>query len=163
MVFGWMNVMGIPLHQMSITGLIVALGILIDNAIVMVDEVTSHLRNNVKPIDAIKNSIKHLAIPLLSSTITTVLAFLPIALLPGPTGEFVGTIAISVILAISSSLFLALAVMPTLTAKLYKFVGVANKNSVMANGNLSGGGSLIHKSWWQTGNHAFFPCRHYRG
>ena len=123
MVFGWMNVMGIPLHQMSITGLIVALGILIDNAIVMVDEVTNHLRNNVKPIKAIKNSTKNLAVPLLSSTITTVLAFLPIALLPGPTGEFVGTIAISVILAVCSSLFLALTVMPTLAAKLYRSVG----------------------------------------
>ncbi len=120
MVFGWMNVMGIPLHQMSITGLIVALGILIDNGIVMVDEVTNHLKNNLKPAKAIKNSIGHLGIPLLSSTITTVLAFLPIALLPGATGEFVGTIAISVILAVSSSLFLALAIMPTLAAKLYK-------------------------------------------
>ncbi|MEO1466571.1 MAG: efflux RND transporter permease subunit, partial [Cyanobacteria bacterium J06633_1] len=120
MVFGWMNVMGIPLHQMSITGLIVALGILIDNGIVMVDEVTNQLKNEVKPINAVKNSVKHLAVPLLSSTITTVLAFLPIALLPGPTGEFVGTIAISVILAVSSSLFLALAIMPTLAAKLYR-------------------------------------------
>ncbi|MEL7009429.1 MAG: efflux RND transporter permease subunit [Cyanobacteria bacterium J06588_4] len=120
MVFGWMNVMGIPLHQMSITGLIVALGILIDNGIVMVDEVTNQLNNGGKPINAVKNSVKHLAVPLLSSTITTVLAFLPIALLPGPTGEFVGTIAISVILAVSSSLFLALAIMPTLAAKLYR-------------------------------------------
>ncbi|MEO0925720.1 MAG: efflux RND transporter permease subunit [Cyanobacteria bacterium J06643_13] len=120
MVFGWMNVMGIPLHQMSITGLIVALGILIDNGIVMVDEVTNQLKNGGKPINAVKNSVKHLAVPLLSSTITTVLAFLPIALLPGPTGEFVGTIAISVILAVSSSLFLALAIMPTLAAKLYR-------------------------------------------
>ncbi|MEO0847405.1 MAG: efflux RND transporter permease subunit [Cyanobacteria bacterium J06648_1] len=122
MVFGWMNVMGIPLHQMSITGLIVALGILIDNGIVMVDEVTNQLNNGGKPINAVKNSVKHLAVPLLSSTITTVLAFLPIALLPGPTGEFVGTIAISVILAVSSSLFLALAIMPTLAAKLYRLI-----------------------------------------
>ncbi|MEL6500600.1 MAG: efflux RND transporter permease subunit [Cyanobacteria bacterium J06623_1] len=120
MVFGWMNVMGIPLHQMSITGLIVALGILIDNGIVMVDEVTNQLKNGAKPVNAVTNSVKHLAVPLLSSTITTVLAFLPIALLPGPTGEFVGTIAISVILAVSSSLFLALAIMPTLAAKLYR-------------------------------------------
>ena len=120
MVFGWMNVTNIPLHQMSITGLIVALGILIDNGIVMVDEVTNHLKNNLKPIKVIKNSTSNLAVPLLSSTITTVLAFLPIALLPGATGEFVGTIAISVILAVCSSLFLALAVMPTLAAKLYR-------------------------------------------
>ena len=134
MVFGWMNVMGIQLHQMSITGLIVALGILIDNGIVMVDEVTNHLRKNIKPIDAIKNSVNNLGVPLLSSTITTVLAFLPIALLPGPTGEFVGTIAISVILAISSSLFLALAVMPTLAAKLYRSPKTPQR-----------------QTWWQTG------------
>ena len=118
MVFGWMKLMGIPLHQMSIKGLIVTLGILIDNEIVMVDEVTNHLKNDFKPIDAITNNVNHLAVPLLSSTITTVLAFLPIALLPGSTGEFIGTIALSVILAVSSSLFLALAIMPTLTANI---------------------------------------------
>ncbi|MBE9046416.1 efflux RND transporter permease subunit [Pleurocapsales cyanobacterium LEGE 10410] len=151
MVFGWMNVMGIPLHQMSITGLIVALGILIDNAIVMVDEVTSHLRSGVKRIDAIRNSVKHLAVPLLSSTITTVLAFLPIALLPGPTGEFVGTIALSVILAVSSSLFLALAVMPTLTVKLAR----TNKSVKMYHN------TSLRGSWWQTGISIPFLTRWY--
>ncbi|MEM8832860.1 MAG: efflux RND transporter permease subunit, partial [Cyanobacteria bacterium P01_G01_bin.19] len=134
MVFGWMNVMNIPLHQMSITGLIVALGILIDNGIVMVDEVANQIKNRIKPQDAIKNSVNHLAIPLLSSTITTVLAFLPIALLPGATGEFVGTIAVSVILAVSSSLFLALAIMPTLAAKLIRI------NDTFA-----------RRNWWQAG------------
>ena len=152
MVFGWMNVMGIPLHQMSITGLIVALGILIDNAIVMVDEVSDRLRSNFTPLKAIQSSINHLAVPLLSSTITTVLAFLPIALLPGPTGEFVGTIAISVILAVSSSLFLALAVMPTLTAKLYKSNG-----SVETYHDTS-----LRESWWQTGISIPILTRWYR-
>ncbi|MCC0175867.1 efflux RND transporter permease subunit [Waterburya agarophytonicola K14] len=133
MVFGWMNVMSIPLHQMSITGLIVALGILIDNAIVMVDEVNERLRRGLKPIGAIKSSISYLFVPLFSSTITTVLAFLPIALLPGPTGEFVSTIAISVILAVCSSFLLAMLVMPTLTVKLYKQE------------------TIYQQYWWQTG------------
>ena len=153
MVFGWMNVMGIPLHQMSITGLIVALGILIDNAIVMVDEVTSHLRNGVKRIDAISNSVKHLAVPLLSSTITTVLAFLPIALLPGPTGEFVGTIALSVILAVSSSLFLALAVMPTLTVRANDRVRAVREQPLQQ--------TPRRGSWWQTGISIPFLTRWY--
>ena len=150
MVFGWMNVMGIPLHQMSITGLIVALGILIDNGIVMVDEVTNHLKANVKTIEAIRNSIDRLAVPLVSSTITTVLAFVPIALLPGDTGEFVRTIAISVILAVCSSLFLALVVMPTLTVKLYKSVGVVREQP------------LLKQSWWQTGISIPILTRWYR-
>ena len=155
MVFGWMNVMGISLHQMSITGLIVALGILIDNAIVMVDEVGDRLRRNLTPLEAIQSSVNHLAVPLLSSTITTVLAFLPIALLPGPTGEFVGTIAISVILAVSSSLFLALAVMPTLTAKLYK--------SVRANGSVETyHDTSLRESWWHRGISVPILTRWYR-
>ena len=155
MVFGWMNVMGISLHQMSITGLIVALGILIDNAIVMVDEVGDRLRRNLTPLEAIQSSVNHLAVPLLSSTITTVLAFLPIALLPGPTGEFVGTIAISVILAVSSSLFLALAVMPTLTAKLYK--------SVRANGSVETYyDTSLRESWWHRGISVPILTRWYR-
>ena len=120
MVFGWMNWLGIPLHQMSITGLIVALGILIDNAIVMVDEVQNELLKGVKPLTAISHSIKNLAIPLLSSTLTTVLAFLPIALLPGSTGEFVGTIAITVIVAVCCSLFISLTIIPTFSAKLHR-------------------------------------------
>ncbi len=119
MVFGWMNWLNIPLHQMSITGLIVALGILIDNAIVMVDEVQNQLRQGIRAKVAISKSVKTLAIPLLSSTLTTVLAFLPIALLPGSVGEFVGTIAITVIVAVSSSLFISLTIIPTLTAKLH--------------------------------------------
>ncbi|MEM7715785.1 MAG: efflux RND transporter permease subunit, partial [Cyanobacteria bacterium P01_A01_bin.68] len=120
MVFGWMNWLGIPLHQMSITGLIVALGILIDNAIVMVDEVQNELKKGVKPLTAINLSIKNLAIPLLSSTLTTVLAFLPIALLPGSTGEFVGTIAITVIVAVCCSLFISLTIIPTFSAKFHR-------------------------------------------
>ncbi|MBV6621904.1 MAG: efflux RND transporter permease subunit [Rivularia sp. (in: Bacteria)] len=120
MVFGWMNWLNIPLHQMSITGLIVALGILIDNAIVMVDEVQNELKKGVKPLTAINHSIKNLAIPLLSSTLTTVLAFLPIALLPGSTGEFVGTIAITVIIAVCCSLFISLTIIPTFSAKFHR-------------------------------------------
>ncbi|MGL5079389.1 MAG: efflux RND transporter permease subunit, partial [Waterburya sp.] len=77
LVLGWMNWLNIPLHQMSITGLIIALGILIDNAIVMVDEMQNQLRKEIKAKTAISNGVKTLAIPLLSSTLTTVIAFLP--------------------------------------------------------------------------------------
>jgi multidrug efflux pump subunit AcrB len=120
MVLGWMNSLNIPLHQMSITGLIIALGILIDNAIIMVDEVQNQLRQSATAKTAITNSVKTLAIPLLSSTLTTVIAFLPIALLPGAMGEFVGAIAVTVIIAVSSSLFVSLTIIPALTARLHR-------------------------------------------
>lgn len=115
-VLAGMRLLEIPIHQMSVTGLIVALGLLIDNAIVMVDEVSNRLRSGLAAAEAVADSVNHLAIPLLGSTITTALAFAPIAIMPGPAGEFVGTIAISVILAIFGSLFLALTIVPALTA-----------------------------------------------
>ena len=161
MVFGWMNWLDIPLHQMSITGLIVALGILIDNAIVMVDEVVGRLRDekieekivisrlsNGKIKNAISNSIKTLAIPLLSSTLTTILAFLPIALLPGATGEFVGTIAIAVIVAVSCSLFISLTIIPTLAAKLQR---MSPRIGGLWGQNNSNVGNAHPTRWLQTG------------
>ena len=116
MVLAGMRFLDIPVHQMSITGLIIALGLLIDNAIVIVDEVNIRLREGMKPAEAVSSAVTHLALPLLGSTLTTAFAFAPIALMPGPAGEFVGAISISVVLAISSSLFLSLTVIPAITA-----------------------------------------------
>jgi multidrug efflux pump subunit AcrB len=116
MVLAGLQVLRIPLHQMSVTGLILALGLLIDNAIVVVDEVTVRMREGNSPADAVAASSRHLAVPLFGSTLTTALAFAPIALMPGPAGEFVGSIAISVILAIFSSFLLAMTVVPTVAA-----------------------------------------------
>jgi multidrug efflux pump len=110
-----MRFFGLPIHQMSVTGLIVALGLLIDNAIVMVDEVRRRLDDGEPRIRAVGDSVRHLAVPLLGSTLTSVFAFLPIALLPGGGGEFVGPIAISVIIALLCSLFAALTIIPALT------------------------------------------------
>ena len=116
MVLAGLRMLDIPIHQMSVTGLIIALGLLIDNAIVVVDEVRSKLHARMASEDAVISTVKHLAVPLLGSTLTTALAFAPIALMPGPAGEFVGSIAISVILAICSSFFLAMTVIPAIAA-----------------------------------------------
>ncbi len=109
-------VMGVPLHQMSIIGLIIALGLLIDNAIVVVDDYRAELRAGRSPRDAVSHAIRRLFVPLLASTTTTVLSFLPIALMPGGGGEFVGPIAISVALAVSSSFVVAMTLIPAVTS-----------------------------------------------
>ena len=116
-VFG-LRFLGIPIHQMSVTGLIVSLGLLIDNAIVMVEEVRSRIYLGKRPVEAITESTRHLGLPLLGSTLTTILTFLPIATMPGPSGEFVGALAISVILAISASLILAFTIVPPMVTLL---------------------------------------------
>lgn len=116
-LFG-LRVLGIPIHQMSVTGMIIAMGLLIDNAIVAVDEISVMIKAGKTPTQAVRKMVRHLAIPLLGSTITTALAFAPIAMMPGNAGEFVGSIAISVIIAISASLFFSLTVIPAVAARL---------------------------------------------
>ncbi len=120
MVFGCMKSLGIPLHQMSVTGLIIALGLLIDNAIVVVDEVQIRLGEGMHPSAAVGDTVKHLTVPLLASTLTTVLAFVPIATSPGGTGEFIGTIGTTVILALLSSLALSLTVVAAIIGLIYR-------------------------------------------
>ena len=117
-VFGTMQVLGVPLHQMSVTGVIIALGLLIDNAIIVVDEVQGRLRAGIGPGEAVSQTVGHLLVPLLASTLTTVLAFIPIATSPGGVGEFIGTIGLTVILALLSSLVLSLTVIVALAGRL---------------------------------------------
>ena len=116
-VFGWMTVLGVPVHQMSVTGLIIALGLLIDNAIVVVDEIQADIQDGADPLHAATRTVSYLKVPLLASTATTVLTFLPIYLLPGSAGEFVGSIALGVILALISSLAISLTLIAALAAR----------------------------------------------
>ena len=111
-----MNFMGLPLHQMSVTGLIVALGLLVDAAIVMVDEVRKRLSQGMSREAAAGDAVRRLAAPLLASTVTTALAFTPMILLPGPAGDFVGSIAIAVVLMLCWSFAVALTVTPAIAA-----------------------------------------------
>ena len=120
MVLSGLRFLDVPIHQMSITGLIISLGLLIDNAIIIVDEVRHRLRQGALPGDAIAGACRHLAVPLFGSTMTTMLAFSPIVLMGGPTGEFVGSMGIAVLLALGSSFALALTIVPTLTGLLDK-------------------------------------------
>lgn len=105
---------GGKLHQMSIFGMIIALGLLIDNAIVITDEVRKGLRQGMSRAEAVSAALGHLFLPLLSSTITTILAFMPILLLPGSAGDFVSSIGSSVIIALSCSFVIAMTVIATL-------------------------------------------------
>jgi len=113
-----LQIISIPLHQMSIVGLVIALGLLIDNTIVVVDEVTRELEEGLKIKDAVANTVRQLSVPLVTSTLTTVLAFMPIVLTPGGIGEFIGPIAISVILSVVTSLLVSLTVIAALAGRI---------------------------------------------
>ncbi|MEM9217062.1 MAG: efflux RND transporter permease subunit [Cyanobacteria bacterium P01_F01_bin.150] len=148
MAFGGMRIFGIPLHQTSVTGLVIALGLLIDNAIVIVDEIQALLQKGIQPQTAISEAIRYLTIPLLASTLTTILTFMPIALLSGMIGEIVRSIGVSVILALSSSFLLSLTIIPALAgrARPPQMLTETHKNQ-RAPLPLSS----VVQNWWRTG------------
>ncbi|MEQ8654766.1 MAG: efflux RND transporter permease subunit [Kiloniellales bacterium] len=125
---------GIPIQQMSVTGLIVALGLLVDAAIVMSDEIRRRIGAGQSRLQAVGDSVGRLAGPLLASTVTTVLAFMPMALLPGPAGDFVGSIAVAVITMLFASLLLSLTVTPALSGRFLKQAAAGER-----------------LSWWEAG------------
>jgi len=116
------------LHQIAIYGLIVALGLLIDNAIVVVDEVGKRIRSGMDALEAVKATYHHLFVPLFSSTLTTVLGFSPIFLLPGNVGDFVRAIGGSVISAIIASFVISMTIIASL-AGIFLARKIPEKNS----------------------------------
>ena len=153
-VFGWMAVLGVPIHQMSVTGLIIALGLLIDNAIVVVDEIQADIQQGADPLYAATKTVNYLQVPLLASTVTTVLTFLPIYLLPGSAGEFVGSIALGVILAILSSLALSLTVIAALAARILGRNHAAHTHQRNSKGGIGGRVQRFltqSGAWWNEG------------
>ena len=144
-----MRVSGIPVHQMSVTGLIIALGLLIDNAIVVADEVHTELGEGRTPADAVASVVRRLSVPLLGSTLTTAFAFTPIVLMPGPAGEFVGSIATSVILAIFASLVYSLTVIASFAALFIRVLPRQHRVGGGPNAAAAAGGiaSTIRTGW----------------
>ena len=107
---------GLALQQMSVSGLIVALGLLVDGSIVMTDEIRKRLLQGHSPIESIGGSVNRLRVPLISSALTTIFAFMPMAIAPGPAGDFIGSIALAVIIMLAASTLLALIITPVLAA-----------------------------------------------
>jgi multidrug efflux pump subunit AcrB len=143
-LFG-LALLGQQIHQMTIFGLIVAVGLLIDTAIVVSDETRHNLQLGLSPRAAIVATVGHLAGPLLASTVTTVLGFMPILLLPGNVGDFVGPIATSVVLALLASLAIALTVVAVLAARFLGNAGSSRSGGLWVRGVQSAYLGL----WWR--------------
>ncbi len=135
-----MRFFGLPIHQMSVTGLVVALGIMVDNAIVMTDTIQRYKREGASRVAAMMGAVRHLWVPLAGSTLTTILAFMPIALMPGPAGEFVGGIAISVIFALIGSYLISHTIIAALAGR---FLRAADTHTGLCLPKLSDGFSRL--------------------
>ncbi|MCK5823786.1 MAG: efflux RND transporter permease subunit [Ichthyobacteriaceae bacterium] len=115
-----LNSLGVTLNTMVLFSLVMALGMLVDNGIVVVENVYRHMSEGLNPIEAAKEGVGEVAWPIIASTATTLAAFVPLALWPGMMGEFMKYLPITLIIVLSSSLFVALVINPVLTALFMK-------------------------------------------
>jgi multidrug efflux pump subunit AcrB len=115
-----MGFLGIGLDQMSLASLIIALGMLVDNAIVMSESIMVQMGEGKPAIDAAVDSASELRVPLLISSLTTVVAFLPMYLAESDTGEYVAPLFKVVAITLLSSWILSLTMIPMLCVTFFK-------------------------------------------
>jgi multidrug efflux pump subunit AcrB len=110
-----MRVLGIAIEQVSIAAIIIALGLLVDNGVVMVEDIMSRIDLGAPAKDAALAAGQQYAFPLLVSSVTTVAAFLPLFLLSGASGEYAFSLAAVVALTLAGSWIAALYILPAVT------------------------------------------------
>ncbi len=115
-----LSAIGFTLNMVVLFSLILALGMLVDNAIVIVENVYRHMEEGYKPVEAAHIGTQEVAKPVIFSTLTTLCAFFPIISWPGIMGEFMAYLPYTLIITLASSLFVALVINPTLCATLLK-------------------------------------------
>jgi len=111
--FFFMKATGRSLNGNSLFGLVLVLGIIVDDAIVVVENVYRYMQKGMSPRDAVIKGTPEVAIPVLSSTLTTVAAFLPLMLMPGIVGKFMKIIPIVVCLVLLASVIEAFFILPS--------------------------------------------------
>ncbi|TNE71247.1 MAG: efflux RND transporter permease subunit, partial [Gammaproteobacteria bacterium] len=108
------------LHQIAVIGMVISLGILIDNAIVIVENIQGYLDQGMRRLDALRQSVSELAGPLGASTGTTLAAFAPLLLSKGGAADFTRGVPVMIMLTLSVSYLLAISAVPLLAARFLK-------------------------------------------
>jgi len=115
-----MNLLGFSLNQLSIVGLVVALGLLVDDSIVVVENIERWLREGHSRKDAILKGTKQIGVAVVGCTATLVIAFLPLAFLPDMAGEFIRSLPMAIITSVLASMIVALTLVPFIGSKILK-------------------------------------------
>ena len=109
-------ILGITLNMVVLFSLTLALGMLVDNAIVIVENIYRYMEQGVPRIEAAKKATSEVAYPVIGSTLTTLAAFSPMLFWPGIMGEFMSYLPLTLIVTLSSSLFVAMVINPALAS-----------------------------------------------
>jgi len=121
--FIFLQTLGITLNMVVLFSLTLALGMLVDNAIVIVENVYRYMEQGVPRIEAAMKATSEVAYPVIGSTLTTLAAFFPMIFWPGIMGEFMKFLPITLLVTLFSSLIVALVINPALCAYFIKVPG----------------------------------------
>jgi multidrug efflux pump len=124
-----LDLMGVTLNLIVLFSLILALGMLVDNSIVVVENIYRYMSEGYDKDDASKLAVGEVAMPIIASTATTVAAFVPLLFWPGIMGEFMGYLPVTLIIVLSSSLFVALVLTPVYTKYFMKVEDLSKETS----------------------------------
>ncbi|SEL15999.1 Multidrug efflux pump subunit AcrB [Olivibacter domesticus] len=115
-----LNIFGFSLNQLSIVGFVVALGLLVDDSIVVVENIERWLREGHSKLDAAIKGTGQIAMAVLGCTATLIIAFMPLMFMPEASGDFIRSLPVAVISSVIASMIIALTVVPFLSSRLLK-------------------------------------------
>jgi len=131
-----LGAVGITMNMVVLFSLILSLGMLVDNAIVVVENIYRYLEEGYDNFAAAKKGTGEVAVPIIAGTMTTVAAFAPMVFWPGIVGQFMSYLPKTLIITLSSSLFVGLIINPVLCALFMKVDGQKNKAVLTKNGKI---------------------------
>jgi Cation/multidrug efflux pump len=113
-----LDMFGITINQLSIVGMIVALGLLVDDSIVVVENIERYLRMGYSRVEAAMAATKQIGLAVIGCTVTLIFAFLPLMFLPEGAGDFIRSLPAAVVTTVLASLFVSLTIVPFLSSKI---------------------------------------------
>jgi multidrug efflux pump subunit AcrB len=137
-----LNLLGISLNQLSIVGLVVALGLLVDDSIVVVENIERWMREGYSRFEATIKATRQIGLAVVGCTVTLIIAFMPLVFLPEGAGDFIRGLPLAVIMAVLASMLVSLTIIPFLSSRLLKEHGDQKGNIF-----LRGLQALIHGSY----------------
>jgi len=115
-----LNMLGISLNQLSIVGLVVALGLLVDDSIVVVENIERWMREGHSRFDATIKATRQIGLAVVGCTVTLIIAFMPLVFLPEGAGDFIRGLPLAVIMSVLASMLVSLTVIPFLSSRVLK-------------------------------------------
>lgn len=151
--FTVLHLLGITLNVVVLFSLTLGLGMLVDNAIVIIENIYRYMEQGVSRMDAAMRATSEVAYPVIGSTLTTLAAFSPMLFWPGIMGEFMSYLPLTLIITLTSSLFVAMVINPALASMFMKVKGRAGHETGVSADDIAAGGEkpIEIKGGWLKG------------